>query len=569
MSLLGALNTGKAALATHQAALQVTSNNVANAGDPNYTRQVARLSPNPDYPTQTGFRIGTGVSLIGIERQIDEALEERIRGSMSENELANTRQSWLSRVESVFNPLGETPLSTQLSSFFKNWSGLANTPTDTSQRQLVITSGESLANSLHSIRSQLSDLGDNAQTKLTQLAQDANGLADQIAKLNGQILAAEGASGSTANALRDQRDAAIKELSKLIDVTVQQNGNGTLNVSVGSTPLVLNDVNRGIATVRESDGKTITTKLVIKADGSAINASNGQIGALQGVRTEITDIIDQLDTLTGNLIFELNHLHSQGQGSTTERTQGFAQVSATNAVSDANAALNSAAAGLDFKPTNGTFIVNVRRKSDGGIVSASTVKIDLSDSGGDSLNTLAGKLDALSGISASIVGGKLQIEAEDKTNTEITFAEDHSYVLAALGINSFFTGTSAGDIAINSSLKSNPSLLAVGNKDGANANARAIAALNLESLDRLGGTSLQGSYETMINGIAASTDDATTNAEASQAVLDTLTSQREALSGVSLDEEAINLIREQRAYQAAARIISMVDEMMKTLLQMV
>ncbi|HEX2972793.1 MAG TPA: flagellar hook-associated protein FlgK, partial [Tepidisphaeraceae bacterium] len=431
MSLLGALNTGRSALAAQQAALQVTSNNVANAGDPNYTRQVARLGSGPEYPTSAGVRIGSGVNLTGIERQIDEALEERIRGGMSENEAAGLRENWLSQVEAVFNPLGKTSLSTQFSNFFKNWSTLANPPSDTTQRQLVITSGETLANALSSCRKQLSNLRGDLNDRLSQMAKDANELASQIAKLNGQIVTAEGASGSTANTLRDQRDTALKELSKLIDINVQQTGNGSVTVSVGSTPLVLDDVSRGVAAIQESDGQSITTKLVVKADGTPIKASSGQIGALQGLQSGITGIIGQLDALAGDLIFELNHLHSEGQGATAERTQGFAEVTATNTVSDADAALTSDAAGLAFQPVNGTFIVNVRRKSDGGIVSAGTVKVDLSASGGDSLNDIAAELDGLSGVSASVVGGKLKIEAEDKTSTEITFAEDHSYLLSA------------------------------------------------------------------------------------------------------------------------------------------
>ena len=74
MSLLGALQVGKSALAVQQAALQVTGNNIANAGNADYTRQVANLAPSRDQQLQPGMFIVTGVDLTGIKRQIDEGL---------------------------------------------------------------------------------------------------------------------------------------------------------------------------------------------------------------------------------------------------------------------------------------------------------------------------------------------------------------------------------------------------------------------------------------------------------------------------------------------------------------
>src|SRR5215207_3860996 len=98
MSLIGTLQTGKSALAVQQAALQVTGNNIANAGNADYTRQVAQISPSFEQKIQPGMFVGTGVDLTGIKRQIDEALNARLRGSVSDNRSADTTQQWLSRV---------------------------------------------------------------------------------------------------------------------------------------------------------------------------------------------------------------------------------------------------------------------------------------------------------------------------------------------------------------------------------------------------------------------------------------------------------------------------------------
>src|SRR4051794_7089933 len=114
MSLIGALNVGKSALAVQQAAIQVTSNNIANAGNADYTRQNASVGPTRDQQIGQGLFVGTGVNLESISRQIDEALEGRLRGSVSDQEAADTTQQWLGRVESLFNELSDQDLSTQL-----------------------------------------------------------------------------------------------------------------------------------------------------------------------------------------------------------------------------------------------------------------------------------------------------------------------------------------------------------------------------------------------------------------------------------------------------------------------
>src|SRR3954464_6974519 len=104
MSLIGTLNLGKNALAVQQAAIQVTGNNISNAGNADYTRQVTATSPSPDQQIRPELFVGTGVDLDSISRQIDDALQGRLRGSVSDNQSA---QQWLGQVESVFNELGD------------------------------------------------------------------------------------------------------------------------------------------------------------------------------------------------------------------------------------------------------------------------------------------------------------------------------------------------------------------------------------------------------------------------------------------------------------------------------
>src|SRR5690606_2404383 len=172
------------------------------------------------------------------------------------------------------------------------------------------------------------------------------------------------------------------------------------------------------------------------------------------------------------------------------------------------------------------------------------------------LTDLATDLSAVSGVSASIVGGKLKIDAASSA-VEFSFSQDSSGTLAALGVNSFFTGKGAFDMGLNAAVKADPTRLAAA-KNGQptdNQSALAIAALESTALGTLSGASLKDGYQAMVNGISVTAAAAKSNAEASHVVQDTLFYQREALSGVSMDEEAINLMRQQRAFQGASRLI--------------
>jgi flagellar hook-associated protein 1 FlgK len=320
----------------------------------------------------------------------------------------------------------------------------------------------------------------------------------------------------------------------------------------------------GMKTTTDDQGR-LTTAVVFKQNNGTMNVTSGQIGSLVAVKRAIGDVVDKTDGLASNLIFELNKIHAAGQG-----LDGFSAVSATNVVEDATVALNDKDAGLAFTPKNGSFVVHVKQKATG-LSTSTLVQVDLDGLNGNdtTLDSLAASINGVAGIGASVNAGRLSVAA-DSADVEVSFSQDSSGVLATLGVNNFFTGKDARDIAVSQTLRDNPALLAAaknGNK-GDNQTALAIAGLESARIAALNGTSLKDNYQAMVNGIAVDAATAKTNAEATKVVQDTLESQREALSGVSLDEEAINLVRQQRAFQAASRVISAVDEMLRTLIAM-
>jgi flagellar hook-associated protein 1 FlgK len=564
MSLIGALNLGSNALAVQQAAIQTTGNNISNAGNADYTRQVNGLSPSKDQMIQSGVFVGTGVQLDSITRQIDEALEGRLRGATSDDAAAHQNQQWLGQVESVFNELSNNDLSTQMSTFFSSWSNLANKPQDAGLRQVVVQNGQSVADWMHGVRSQLTDLQGSIDQQLPALVKNADALAQRVADLNGQISTIEGASGS-ANGLRDQRAAAVKQLSALVDVKTIEQPNGSMNVYVGSEPLVMGTLNRGLTVVQGGTAGQAVPEVRFKANLGSVSLKTGQIGGLLQSRQAVAGVIDNMDKIAGSLVFDLNKIHSAGQG-----LEGFSSVTATNIVADPTVALNDPKAELANAPTNGSFVVHVKDKATG-LVTSTLVQVDLDGLNGNdtTLNGLAGTLGGIAGVQASVTTGQLKVAA-DSSAVEISFSQDSSGTLAALGVNTFFSGKDASDIQVNQALKDNPNLLAAA-KNGAkgdNQTARLIAAMESQPVATLGGQSLKDKYQSVVNQVATAAAAAKTDADATKGVVDTLQAQRESLSGVSLDEEAVNLIREQRAFQGAARLITAVNEMMDTVLNM-
>jgi flagellar hook-associated protein 1 len=563
-SLFSALNVASSALSTEQALINVTGNNIANVGNANYTREVGQTTPALDVETQPGQFIGTGVDLTGVQRQVDDALNSRLNGATSDSSAASTTSNWVGQIQSTLAALSGNDLSSNMSSFFTSWSNLSNDPTDSGQRQVVIQSGEDLASYVQGLNTQLNTLQTNVNQELPQQTATANNLATQIASLNVQIVQSQGGTGGTNNSLQDQRQADINQLSQLANITTAVQPSGSINVYIGSEPLVEGQTNHGlsVANIATNASSGTTTPTVVFTDtGGTVPVTSGVIGALQNVRSQITDTTDQINTIAKNLISAVNQIHASGQG-----TEGFSSVTSTNVVSDPTLPLNNSSTGLTETPTNGSFVIHVDQAN--GTTTSTLVPVNLGTTGTPTtLNSLAASLNAITGVTATVNSGQLTIKSSTSGAT-ISFSQDSSGVLSSLGINTFFTGTGAGDIAVNSTVANNTSLLAAAQNGeaGDNSGALAISQVESQSLSGLNGDSLATSYQNLVNEVGNSAAAAKTNASATSTVQSTLTAQQQSLSGVSINEETINLMQQQQAFQAAAQVVQTVNSMYTSLL---
>lgn len=568
MSLMSALQTGRSGLMANQLALEVTGNNLANAATVGYSRQNAIAVAAPGIEVQQGVHIGTGVRIETIQRHIDEALNTRLRAAIGDQSAAETQQNVMGQIESIHNELTDQGLLSRMDRFFNTWSELANNPTENGLRSLVIAEGGSLASFFHNVRDDLVGLRQQTDSALDASAVEAESLLERIGMINGEIAVAEGGMGG-ANALRDQRDKLLTELAEYFEITTVEDQAGMLSIYVDSIPILQGTDNRGLKLTRETVGDEVQISLHVREDNSLLEPQTGKIGQLALSReNDINFAIDTLDTVAGQLMFELNKLHSSGQAE-----NGFDDLTSASFVDDAAAALDSTGANLDFTPVNGSFELHVTQVSTG-TRSSSLINVDLNGVGGSdtTLTSLAAAIDATANVSASVtVDGRLKITS-DSSDFEFSFAKDSSGALAALGLNTFFTGSDASDIDVNQTLKDDPTLLAVATDHlhGDNTTAEAIARMGTAvKADGLGGLSVVEYWTRHVEEFAVRTDQSNETLTAQRIIAQGLEAQRQSVSGVSVDEESINLLAFQRAYQGSARFIGVIDEVMQTLLSLV
>lgn len=578
MSLTAAMNIGRSALSASQIGIQVAGNNIANVATPGYSRQIAHLSPVGGADPYNRLSAGRGVAVTDVQRQIDSALQSRLWMGTSDKAAAQQDLDLMTQVEAVLGELSGNDLSSGLSAFFNSWSERAN---NTKSSATVVQEGDKLAGLFHRLRTSLSTVRDQIDRQLGASVTAADGLLKQVADLNGSISAAE-VSGATANSLRDQRDQVITELSKLMDVSVVDRQNGSIDVLVGSTPVVMGGLSRGVKLKPVSTGSGVDMQVGVGADGETLPVSSGQIAALLSSRdTAVDETLGRLDTVASQLIFQVNKLHSTGANlSNLTSSTGSLKIPAGDRSLALNDPANLTLRSLPFAANHGSFSVKVKNLADGSFQSV-RVNVDLDgiNSAGvpgyaddTSADDIRASIDSIAGVSASFnADGSLAISAD--SGFEFSFEDDTSGALAVLGVNSYFTGTSAADIACRQDLMSDPSKLMSGRvgTNGLVENGTALAMVGLQDSanQALGGRSIRQGWIDAVQVVGIRVATADSQNDALGVVQESLETQRAAVSGVSVDEEAINLMNFQRQYQGAARVISVADQLMQTLISLV
>ena len=563
-TLFSALNIARSGLQVAQVQLDIAGHNIANVNKVGFSRQRVELISRVPLSRPFG-QIGRGVAIGLIARVRDPILDTLFRNQVAGLRSAELQTQFFGMIEDIFLEPTEGGMSGRINNFFQALQEFSTNVESLPIRQSVVTEAESLATLFNETARRLNTLRTNANEEIVSLVPEVNSLAERVAKLNDQIRVAE-AGGNPANDLRDDRDVLLDELAGIVNIFTRERTDGQVDVLIGDQVLVNGDRFRELETVQNALLDPLRNDLVdvrFVDNGKLLTVTDGLIfGALQLRDTILVEVQNDINTLAATIIREINVVHSQGSG-----LVNLTSLTGSNFVTDPALALN--AAGLPFTVTPGTFEVTVLDAA-GSPTAGSPMTITIG--AGTTLNDIVADLNAIPEISASVTpDGALDITTA--AGFSFTFSNDTTGVLAALGTNVLFTGSDAVSMGVNQVIVDDPQLLASGfstDPDDTGDNSAALALAEVQN-----GLFLQNSSMTINDffestivqiGIDARSTQATFEVELT--FVDGFEQRRQAVSGVSLDEEITFLLQFQRAFEASARVVTVTDRMLDALFAM-
>jgi flagellar hook-associated protein 1 FlgK len=462
-----------------QAELDTAANNLSNVSTPGYAEEVVNLQ-NITPSTTTG--VGEGVAVRSVTEDGSALYDQLNLVSQGQLGSANEAASVQNLTQNVFPEPSTTGLQAQLSQLWTDMSTLATQPSNAGAQESVVQDASQVSQSLNGAWSQLSDVAQQLSNDLEGQGStnggfvgQANQLINQIATLNGDIVAGQNG-GTDVNSLVDQRRQAVNQLGTLLGVRTTTEPDGTLTVTSGGIQLV-NSTN---AVDLQATGSAASGDLGVETTTGNVLPSGGQIGALlTGVNTTIPDYQSQLSSIADSLAQSLNTLQSNGVSA-----QGI-----PGATSSAGA-----------PPYTGSLLPSI-------------------------------------------------------------FVDNASSTTYTPGAGS------AQSIAVNPALLANPSLIATasGTSTAGTATIDPTTAQAMAAVGQASGGP-DDLYQTLIGLVGSQTAAANNNQTSAQALSDSTTAQLSSVEGVDTNQETVNMLSAQQAYQATAAVINSTTTALEALL---
>ena len=626
------LNTSVSGLLAFQQELDTTSNNIANATTPGYSRESVNLVSVPG-PYIGGQSIGNGVAVNGVQRIFDQTVASQVVSATSAYNQLNTFASQAARVD---NLLGSTTngLASQLQSLVTSLQTVANAPTSSASRQAFLSQAQQLVSNLKSNDSALQNLNLQANAQLTADATQVTSLASSIAALNRQIMADTSQSQQAPNSLLDQRNQLINQLATYATVTTTQQSDGSVNVYLGAgQALVTGTAAASLSTIpnpydpSEDDlalttaagPSDVTTQIsggtlggTLQFRSQMLDPARNSLGQIAVVLTSAVNAQNQagLDQSgnPGQAVFSigavqvLNHSGNTGSGAVSATVGDANAISTSNYIlkyDGTNWSLSDASSGASVAMTgNGSNATPFTADGLSIVVGAGAAAGDSYQieptrgavSGMSVLLTDPGQLAAAAPLLTSAAGGSTGSGSIDAGSVPASAAWVRGdYTLSFTSANAYQVTNAAGSViatgaysagtpitfngiqvTVSGAPASGDSFAIDDNAGGSgdNRNATALAGLLDQSL--IGGTtSINAAVNQLVTGIGIQTSQAQTGTAAQQAVLSDATSAQQSVSGVNLDEEAAKLVQYQQAYQAAAQVIKVAANLFNSILSAV
>ncbi len=505
MGTFQGLELSKRALFAQQGALYTTGHNIANVNTDGYSRQRVNFETTTPFPVpsrvmpQYPGQVGTGVDIGTVERIRNKFLDMQFRSENSRHEYWNTKQTELSRLENLLNEPSSSGLSNTMDQFWQSLQDLATNPENGGARSVVAQRGLAVAETFNHISKSIQAIQGDLKEQIDGSVQDVNALLRNINNLNEQIQKIE-PHGLLANDLYDERDRLIDQLS------------GQMNIKVHYS-------------------KSSDSALAV-ADGLASIELVDESGQSFGEGVYLIEVKE--DEPLSDAVNELSVDYAEAEDGKKNQAVSSIQVAGYDDVANMELfqSIGSLSALIDsygYVGDDGTTII------------------------GDYPETLA-KLDEMASEFANAFNEVHQsgVDANEEQGTAFFVEKD--------GVDDI----TAGNITVDPDILKDGSLIAAGvegqgSRNGDN--ALELAKVFDDNLGGLGDASPRDFLTALIGDLAVTTQEAIKMTDNTAVLQQQVSHSRMSTSAVSLDEEISNLIKFQHAYNAAARNMTAIDEM--------
>ncbi len=613
------IEMGKRSLVAHTQALSTIGHNISNSAVEGYSRQRVEMEPfHPIYMPglsreETAGQLGQGVTAQRIERIHDEILEGRLVKQANGEGYWKARDKYMLMVEQVYNEPEDTSIRADMDRFWESWQELSLHPEQTTSRHAVIQRGKSLIEGIHRRYEGLKEIRDMLEQDVQGTVTRINGILSDISATNEEIVKVE-AMGDNPNDLLDRRDKLVKELSSLINITVDGRDPDEFTIHTGGMHLLQGRVATYLDARPDTQNEGYSD-VVWRETGEELHPRGGQLAGLLEMRDEdVRQEIQGLDMMTMHFVDMVNENHRAGYGKNGktgvdffteypfvnnvagnydrngdgefDSTYLFRMTGANELDPQAQIGLQGAMSlsgpdgqvQIEYRPTDTVEDVVKRINTSGSEVVARldrNGRLNLKASPAadvenpdfvirhveDSGRFLTGYAGVLSGSGPEAAYDWAQADAVTALR-----GDEVDYSVAPLSHPS-------GWIEVNKEVASDPNTVAAGfGENGQPANSgdgsAALAIASLRNNDVMVGrfSSFDEYFSQAVANVGLKGEAAERAHETENEIMRELESMKESISGVNIDEELSQMIKFQHGYAAASRFVSEFDQMLDTII---
>ncbi|MBQ9281351.1 MAG: flagellar hook-associated protein FlgK [Treponema sp.] len=611
-----AIEIGKRSLMAHSTQINTAGHNISNADTEGYSRQRVQIKTfdpiyRPDLTREErAGQIGQGTSVESINRLRDELLDQRIVAQTNQETYWTTREKYYTMIEQVYNEPDEISIRTNMDKYWQSWQELSVYPESQAARQAVVTRGETLAESVQQRYTALSGIGNLINGDIEATVKQINSITKQIGEINNEIVKVK-AMGDNPNDLLDRRDLLVEKLSGLANITTDIRDNDEFMVHLEGNILVQGHIARQFEVEPMTDNNGYS-RVIWSDTKNTVQVSGGTLGALIELRdVDIRSEVQTLNTVTMNFADLVNDVHRNGIG--MNNVTGLDFFVQHPFVTSVNGNYDRNGDGVDdhsyiFRFT-GTNELNPQEKVglEGTMTfSGKSGTISVPYHATDTIEEVVARINDSDGEVKAYLDrdNHLVLKATTAQNMEnpdfvIRHVEDSGMFLTAYSgilqgsgaenaydfaqadaVNSLRGSFAvapvlnpAGYIAVNEAIKGDVLSVAAAypTNQGKSMIGDGRAAVEIASIRNTNvmigkDRTFDDYFANSVTNVGLKGEQAEMNMLSQNAIMDDLRNLRDSISGVNIDEELAEIIKFQHGYNAAAKFVSVIDQMLDTVI---